>query len=198
MDGRKVPIHLENPIDDLIIKEFCEPVSNILRSISPKITPNMITSVGMVIGLCTIYALYKKQYILAFFLFWLCYIFDCLDGYYARKYNMVTRFGDYFDHFRDVFVCGTVIYLLYKDMDNIVRRDVYVITLIVSLILMLTHFGSQELNSVSPEHNECLGMLTPLCKHKEYIDYTKYFGCGTFMLVLSMFILSRQISQNRV
>jgi phosphatidylglycerophosphate synthase len=198
MAGRKIPSCIENPIDNIIIKGFCEPVSNILRSISPKITPNMITTFGMIIGLLTIYALYKKKYILAFFLFWFCYLLDCLDGYYARKYKMVTRFGDYFDHFRDLFVCVFVIYLLYKDMNTKVQKDVYIISVIVFAILVCTHFGAQELNSMSPEHNECLGMLTQLCKHKDYIEYTKFFGCGTFMLVLSLFILSRHILQNRV
>lgn len=190
MDGRKICSEMDNPIDNIMIT-LCEPIASELYRISPKITPNMITSVGMIIGLACIYALYKKRYITAFILYWICYFFDCLDGYYARKYNMVTKFGDYFDHFRDIFVSGAVIYLLYINM-NTTKRDVYVITMIVFTIGMLTHFGAQELNSVSPEHNDCLRMLTPLCKHKDHITFTRYAGCGTFILVVSLFILAQE------
>ena len=30
--------------------------------------------------------------------------FDVLDGNYARNYKMVTQFGDYFDHIKDLIV----------------------------------------------------------------------------------------------
>ena len=184
--GKKINSEMENPIDTLIIDYICEPVSNVLRTTSKKITPNMITSVGMIIGLLCIYYMYEGYYKVSFMLYWLCYIFDCLDGYYARKYNMITRFGDYFDHFRDIFINIVVIALVFKKTKN---KHIYVISLIIILIGLLTHFGAQELNTTSPEHNECLKMLTPLCKHKDYIEYTRYMGNGTFILVISMFIL---------
>jgi phosphatidylglycerophosphate synthase len=188
--GRKIDTSIENPIDDAIIKYICEPVSTILRSTSEKITPNMITSVGMIIGLLCILAIYKGYYKTGFILYWICYIFDCLDGYYARKYNMITRFGDFFDHFRDVFVNIVVIALIFKRIKSPLHRDVYIITLIIIFIGMLSHFGAQELNSKTLEHNECLKMLTPLCKHPEYIEYTRYTGNGTFILGISIFILT--------
>ena len=30
------------------------------------------------------------------------YFFDCMDGHFARKYNMVTEFGDMYDYITDL------------------------------------------------------------------------------------------------
>ena len=129
--GRKIDREMENPIDNIVLDYICEPVSNILRSTSEKITPNMITSVGLAIGLACIYAIYQGYYKTGFALYWLCYIFDCLDGYYARKYNMITRFGDFFDHFRDVFVILVVIILIFTRLKSNIMKQLYIISLII-------------------------------------------------------------------
>jgi phosphatidylglycerophosphate synthase len=189
MTGRKIEREVENPIDDAIIHNICEPVSNILRSKSEKITPNMITSVGMIIGLMCIYFIYQGYYKTGFVLYWLCYIFDCLDGYYARKYDMITRFGDFFDHFRDIFVNLFVIILIFVRLKSKTMKELYLVSLIIIIIGMVTHFAAQELNTVSPDYNECLKVLRPLCKHKDYIHYTRYMGNGTFILVVSLYIV---------
>ena len=36
---------------------------------------------------------------------------DCLDGFYARKYNMTSQFGDYLDHLSDVFKTTCLFYI---------------------------------------------------------------------------------------
>lgn len=188
-EGRKIDTDVENPIDNLIIRHICEPVSTILRNISEKITPNMITTVGLVLGLACVYAIYNGNYKTAFVLYWVSYILDCLDGYYARKYKMMSKFGDYYDHVRDMTVNIAVVILIYMRLKTQPLKDLYLVSLIIITIGLFTHFGAQELNSVSPEHNDCLGMLTPLCKHRDYIGYTRYMGNGTFILIISLFIL---------
>ncbi len=50
---------------------------------------------------------------LAFALFLVAAISDSLDGYFARRYGMVTSFGRVADPFADkVLICGTLIILL--------------------------------------------------------------------------------------
>ena len=46
------------------------------------------------------------------------YFMDCLDGHFARKYNMVTVFGDYFDHFVDI-LSLSLLYLILVSKINI-------------------------------------------------------------------------------
>jgi hypothetical protein len=51
--------------------------------------------------------------------------------------------------------------------------------------------GCQESISEYKEHNDCLDFFRNLCgkNPEKEIQYTKYFGCGTFITVLSIFIL---------
>ena len=102
---------------------------------------------------------------------------------------MVTQFGDYYDHFRDIFVNVAVSILIYQQLNTPEEKSVFTIVFIVLIILMFTHFGCQEMNSAIKDHNACLKILSPLIGHKEYIDYTKYFGNGTFTMSISLFIL---------
>ena len=193
--GRKVPVCMENPVDEILLK-FAEPLSNVIRKISPYITANIITAVGLVIGVACLACLIKGYYVCAFVLYWLCYFFDVLDGYYARKYDMITKFGDYFDHFRDVFINSIACWLIWWKIKDPALRNIFMITLVVFLIGMLSHFGCQEQNATVTDHNDCLAILKPLVKHKEYISFTKYFGCGTFILVISLFIILLAIKRS--
>ena len=67
-------------------------------------TPNGITTLSLIFGLLSVFLFYKKHYYSAALSYFISYIFDCTDGMYARKYNMVTKFGDYYDHIKDVIV----------------------------------------------------------------------------------------------
>jgi hypothetical protein len=59
MSGNKIHAHIENPIDLQLIK-LCEIVSNVLRK-DKCITPNMITTVGLMMGLISIYFIMKDR-----------------------------------------------------------------------------------------------------------------------------------------
>lgn len=45
------------------------------------------------------------------------YYLDCLDGFYARKYNACTMFGCWYDHLNDIITtCAFFVLVLYKKM----------------------------------------------------------------------------------
>jgi phosphatidylglycerophosphate synthase len=54
-----------------------------------------------VFGLLAVIFLYKNKPMLSVICYFISYFFDCCDGYYARKYNMCTKFGDFYDHVKD-------------------------------------------------------------------------------------------------
>jgi hypothetical protein len=70
--------------------------------------------------------------------------------------------------------------------------NIFVFIIILSAVLMLSQLGCQEKITEYKVHNECLNMLTNLCpgNPKENIKITKWFGCGTFFLILSIFIVA--------
>lgn len=56
-------------------------------------TPNVITTYAVVFKFLACYALWKENIKVFVLSVMLAYIFDCFDGQYARRYNMVTEFG---------------------------------------------------------------------------------------------------------
>lgn len=185
MSGRKIEHIHENPIDNILI-DLSEPTSNFFKQYN--FTPNHITTIGMIIGILSFFCIYKRYYVLAFILFWISYFFDCLDGYYARKYKMTSKFGDYYDHIRDVVVTGSILVIIYLRLDKKYKFP-YILTMFAVILSMCTHFGCQERKAHDKSHNDCLSIYTGLCLNEDYINISRFFGCGTAILFMSIFIL---------
>ena len=154
-------------------------------------TPNMITTIGIIFGLLSMYCILNTHYKTASFLFLVAYYFDCVDGKLARKYNLQTNFGDYYDHFGDIFKIIIVLYALHKT--NPEKFSEIKFLLIILALLMIIHLGYQE---VIYNKNE-----SPTLSFSRYfadrddtpettIQYTKYCGCGTFILILIILIFT--------
>lgn len=185
--GRKIPEMFDNPLDNILISG-CDISGPFLKKL--KMTPNMITTIGLVFGLLSIICLMKDKYILAVIFYWISYWFDCMDGHFARKYDMETQFGDYYDHMRDLFIFCGVTTVLFIKLKTFLLRTIYISTISLSLLLMLIHMGCQEKHSSFPENNVCLGKLKSWCpEHLDAIHLSKIFGCGTLHIIQSIFIL---------
>lgn len=75
--------------------------------------PNQLTTLRLVLAVVMFALISWDCFLLAFLFFVLAASTDWLDGYYARKYNLVTTLGRILDPFADkVIVCGAFIYLL--------------------------------------------------------------------------------------
>ena len=184
---KKILDEHENPIDIYLIK-FSDKITPFFFRLG--FTPNIITFIGLIIGISCIYAYSINKIYLAFILFWLSYFFDCLDGHFARKYDMESQFGDYFDHFRDIFVIGIMcILIIYKSRNKLLTSFIILIFLGFSVL----HMSCQEKNSEYTENNNTLQNIT-ICKLKQYINITKYVGCCTFILIVSLLLLKTKIS----
>jgi|688.fasta_scaffold52502_3 phosphatidylglycerophosphate synthase len=184
-EPRKIPPQYECPIDNFLYNN-CDKPSKLLRKVN--ITPNQITTFGLIIGLLSFYCLLKKWYLTAFVFYWIAFYFDCLDGYHARKYNMMTNFGDMYDHARDALIAVLIVGAIWVELSN-KERIVFVCIVSISCILMLVHMGCQEQISGINEFNHSLKYYKKLCPNKDIIHVTKYFGCGFSILVISLFIL---------
>lgn len=75
--------------------------------------PNALTSIrfGLAIGVIVLIPL--QYYLAALIIFVIAASTDWMDGYWARKYGQVTKFGRIFDPFVDkIIICGTFISLV--------------------------------------------------------------------------------------
>lgn len=74
--------------------------------------PNQITAARLVLSIGAFVLIPLGQYTAALVVFTIAAGTDWVDGYIARKYNMVTKLGRILDPFADKFlICGVFIYL---------------------------------------------------------------------------------------
>ena len=191
---RKLPDEYENPFDILIYK--------IVIKIEPyfkkwNFSPNQITTIGNIFGIIGIYKLYQGKYIESALFYFIRYIFDCLDGYYARKYDKVTIFGDWYDHISDILILIVYIILLYIKNKKIFSK--IAIIFVLMLYLMLLHFYYQEIyyknEKESPTINAIQKVIPTFLLPKDESDLscklykTKYFGNGTLVIIVMLILV---------
>lgn len=188
-DGRKIESEFENPVDNFFIaisKVISGPLVNI------GITPNMVTTLSFICGLISVYLLYKDKYLLSGSLFILGYFFDCMDGYIARKYNMISKFGDLYDHYTDIIVnIALLIVFMCKKMDIKLKVILFVL-IFIFIFCSLTHLGCQEKYYELIEKNSKEGILynlVKMCKRKEMIRITRFFGTGSYTIFIFLIIV---------
>ncbi len=182
--GRKINSNEENPFDNLLyhIAEYVSPTFYNL-----KFTPNQITFLSFLTSCVALFFLNKEENIYASIFLILSYFFDCLDGYFARKYNMVSKFGDYLDHGTDLFLTLGLVYMLYIKNDYLNFKYKFGFLLFLGLLSFI-HLGCQEKihNQDQSPSLSFTKLLTPSDKTicKDLIKYTRYFGTGTTILVI--------------
>ncbi len=187
---KKLPSHLENPIDNAIYY--------IIEQIAPSVysigfTPNMITTLGNICTAIFIYYFIQKRIYLSALFFFLSYIFDCLDGYLARSYNMTTKFGDIYDHTSDFVKTISYGYLLFKANKNLFLKVIPIILLCI--LFTFIHFAHQEIYYDKPDDSTTLQILnmfslaTTKYEAEKYLPLTRYFGCGSTVLLMTIIII---------
>ena len=93
--ARKIPEELENPIDNILI-ELAEKLNPYFYKLG--FNPNGVTTLSLIFGILSCYFYYLKYYLFSSISMFISYFFDVMDGNFARRYNMQTQFGDYYDH----------------------------------------------------------------------------------------------------
>ncbi len=188
---RKIAREYDNFIDNILI-DICEVLSPIAYFLG--LTPNILTTISVIFTGISTYYLYNYNYNIASLMYMIAYYFDCMDGYYARRYKMYSKFGDYYDHFADIFKFSSISFVLYKNNHD--KFIMYIPFIFILAILFNIHIGYQELYYDKPE-SDILGLLTKICPIKDKNDknelsnilqYTKWFGCGTFNLIFAIII----------
>ena len=181
-NGLKIPTHFENPIDNFLIF-ICDKLNTLFYKLH--FTPNIITTLSLITTIIGIWCIYNAHYRIGAILIFIGYFFDCADGNYARKYNMVSKFGDYYDHISDVFKIILLAIIIYHLKIKNKTKIILLIIAIIFILLLAIHMGCQEKYYNRPSS---LDPLKTMCRKKEHIKYTRYGGCGTFFVVLCVYL----------
>lgn len=204
--GNKLPFIHENPLDIICLK--------VAESISPAFhkagaTPNMITTLSVIASALAVWNVYKGGPKI-WFVIWalLSYFFDCLDGHYARRYDMCTKFGDYYDHLSDWAYFIALFYVAFIVRGLTADAKKYKILIFGAIVFVgigtMIHMGLQEsiyqptnaeleseedINE-SPTLNIFANLANTLCAlPKECILATRWLGVGTFIGVMIAIIV---------
>lgn len=201
LHARKLPSVYEGPIDNIILAgvEFVTPFFRATGH-----TANMITAYAFFCGLAAAYFVYRG-FLFSFIISTsLAYFFDCVDGFYARKYNQVSQFGDIIDHVSDILTNVLMIYCFYlrfKPYITVLAIVFIIIPLyVVPLLLMVGYLGCQQtyIQHNQQDVGETLDVFKHFCASPKDLVWLRYFSCGTFkaftILVVVIFsVIDRNI-----
>jgi phosphatidylglycerophosphate synthase len=157
-------------------------------------TPNLVTTISILIGMLSAGAVYYQHFAVGAVLFIVAYYLDCVDGKLARKYHLVTAFGDFYDHFGDVFKFALVAYALYHNNNKKITPSQHLYKTIITVLtcFLFLQIGYQE-TLYSQQDSSTLAMFRSLVsldsQPARSIQLTKYLGQGTFVLIFSAIII---------
>lgn len=185
---RKIEPMFENPIDNVLID-----LANLLCPAFKAMgfTPNGITTLSLITGLLSCYFLYYDHVYLFAVTYAVSYWFDIFDGHFARRYKMTSATGCYYDHAKDLCVFLLLVYILYKKNSHCTSNlKSVLIILAIMFVLMNVTLGCQE-RIYNKDESPALSYQKELCfgDPEETIKYTRFFGCGSFVLVFILCVI---------
>ena len=93
-----------------------------------KLLPNFLTVLRIALTPACIFFLFNEFYLLSLIIFLLASFTDFLDGYFARKYNSISKLGAFLDPIADkLLVVG--LFLSFYFLDIII--DIYILIMII-------------------------------------------------------------------
>lgn len=199
----KIHESLEDPISQTLydISDLISPTFYDLG-----ITPNIVTTTRLLMTFIGfIYFFQNEYYSTSAILFFVSYFGDCLDGHMARKYNLESNFGDYYDHLADAMYMFLSLYYISVNIHP--EFDWLVIVLFILGIMSLVQIGCEErylkLMKIG-KHSETLDGLSCLCPKSliddseldDLMEFSRLIGIGTFILIVTIIIWNFRYFKN--
>jgi len=127
----------ESPIDTHLFHPLGLFLVDPLRNLG--LNPNQVTALSAVSACLSCYYYFNNKTKEAILCYLLSYIFDCVDGRMARKYNMGSKLGAALDLTSDVFVTFILILTIYVKKKDKLETIHYLGFAVVILGLSLCH-----------------------------------------------------------
>ena len=140
-DVFKIKLEYHGIIEQIIFTYFTHPIIDWAKN--NNYTPNHLTSLSFIFQGISLFFLNLNYLYTYTFLYLIGYYFDCIDGPMARKHNMVTVFGDWYDHTTDIF-CFIIANYLYIFKYNLLENSFIVASYLFFLIALVGYIGCQE------------------------------------------------------
>ena len=183
--GRKSDPEYDDPVDFQLI--------NLVEQLGPffyrmGLSPNVFTTLSLIFAIASCYFLVSRAFLIAGVCWFINYFFDCVDGNFARRYNMTSEFGDWYDHISDWLTYLLMCYCVLITCKDILVGVTIVILLTLSTALACLHSKNEyaaqiEEGGNSSESLSLLGFLPSVD-----MSITKFYGLGMNGLVTSIIL----------
>jgi len=177
---RKVKREWDCPIDNFLV-DLGEPLLSTFHEMGG--TPNLLTTFGNLLRGSSMIFIYLGD----LKMFSICYIwgyqFDCLDGFFARRYNMCSKFGDFYDHFSD-----TVFGVLMFNYIYWYKTWFHIFIYLFMLGMMTVHIGCIQIYYNGSKYKEYLDIFKLPFYKVGWLSWLKWFGCGSFILTSCLLV----------
>lgn len=124
-----------------------------------KISPNKLSFIRIIFSLLLFFT--KPLSYLFFIIYLICSISDVLDGYVARKYNLVTDFGAKLDSIADMTMFLSLIIVLLPVLNF--TLEIYVLILIIVILKIASaiycYIKFEKLSTIHSYLNKITGLL---------------------------------------
>lgn len=191
--GRKLPPELENPIDNLLLS-ICSKVHPWFYAVG--FTANGITITSGILQLVSIILLWNGYFVYSSLVYMIGYTLDVLDGYYARKYSMVSSYGDLLDHTKDTIVTfGLHMVIILHPLIPLHWKLVFLATSFTLSIFTAMYLGCQESYYQKWSKRTESSFLAPfrqLCTKDDLkrLKVLRWGGTGTTVAFYALYILA--------
>lgn len=190
--GKKIPDKYESPIDSLL--------SNFTETLNPfyfamGFTPNTLTTLSIIFTLVGLYIYQKSKpkttfVVVGAIFYFIGYYFDCADGNFARKYNMLSEFGDYYDHISDCIKISILFYVVYSNCPKHLLKPLCLVASILHIFL-LVQTGCQE-KMYGKDESPSLSFTKEFCftdRPQDWLQITRFFSAGTYQLIITILLV---------
>ena len=185
----KLPEDLDDPIDSILYNRIDHDLPYFRKLC---LTPNMITTLSLVFSLAGIYNFYHDKNIVGSILFFMGYYFDCADGKMARKYKMVSQFGDLYDHISDIVKFVILIYVMLHKSNKHLNK-IIIVGIVIGILTGIQMSCQEKIYNESNNKNESKSLellsVFNVSDCQKTMRFTRFFSTGTFMLYNSLIIL---------
>jgi phosphatidylglycerophosphate synthase len=188
-DGNKLPEYYDDPID-IFYKKYIDVLNPHFKDAG--MTPNMITTLSFLFGILTCYLYYNSYYVFAGLSYIVSYFFDVMDGYFARKYNMGSVFGSYYDVISDWLITITLSIMFFNNNKIKINTKLIVFILIALITSVCIYHVSCQEKYIKSKNKKVINVPDAFvynkCYNFENMKYTRFIGTGMTALIFAITI----------
>jgi phosphatidylglycerophosphate synthase len=183
---------MENGNSGFIDSNYIYPIANLFIDYTYclNITPNIITTFTLILRLIVVYLLiHKIHFEYVPYIYFISWITDAMDGQLARKYNLGSKFGGYYDTFVDILTTVLICCTLYKYYNKKITILLVLLIFLIFFIISLKKVKNKKNLKFWEKIIYNKSLSTDLNKNKLFHNFLNIIDPGTSYFTIFIFLI---------